>query len=57
MNKNEANKKNEKKQNPPCEPKKKAVKNNDDLNDMLVEGACSPEFSEGCKAIDDETDE
>ncbi len=57
MNKNEANMKNKKKQNLPCVPAKKGVENNDDLNSIVVEGACSPEFAEGCKAIDDETDE
>lgn len=57
MNKNETNMKSKEKQNSPCIPTRKVVINNDDLNNMLVEGACSPEFKEGCKAIDNETDE
>lgn len=53
MNKNEADMKNKDKQNSPSVPAKKAVKSKDDLNDIVVEGACSPEFSEGCKEIDE----
>lgn len=56
MNKNEANMKNKEKQNSPSVPTKKDVKSSDDLNDLVVEGACSPEFAEGCKEIDDEID-
>lgn len=56
MNNKEANMKNKEKQNSPRVPEKKGVKNSDDLNDLVVEGACSPEFAEGCKPIDDETD-
>lgn len=53
MNKNEPNMKNKKL----TEPTKKDVKNSEELLEMPVEGACSPEFSEGCIAIDDEIDE
>lgn len=56
MDKKESNMKNKEKQNSPRVPEKKGVENTDDLNELVVEGACSPEFSEGCKPIDDEAE-
>lgn len=53
MNKNENNTKNKK----VAEPTKKDVKNNEELLQALVEGACSPEFSEGCITFDDDIEE
>ena len=35
------------------EPTRKDVKYNEELLEMPVEGACSPEFSEGCLTIDE----
>ncbi len=52
MNKYDPNTKNKKL----SEPTKNDERYNEEL-EMPVEGACSPEFSEGCITIDDEIDE
>lgn len=57
MNENKTNKKKTNNPNPaPVPVKKDVVNNNDDLNEMRNEGACSPEFSEGCMTIDEEVE-
>jgi len=52
MNKNKTNMKDEKNLNSSSEHEK-----NEQLQGMPVEGACSPEFTQGCITIDHEIDE
>lgn len=57
MNKNDTNMKNKKNLNSSSEPTKKELKKIEELQEMPVEGACSPEFAEGCITIDEENEE
>lgn len=56
MRDNDKKMKDKRNQNLSIETAKKDVKNNVKIKDMPIEGACSPEFPQGCIIIDDEID-
>ncbi|OPZ94135.1 MAG: hypothetical protein BWY74_00806 [Firmicutes bacterium ADurb.Bin419] len=53
MTKNNTNNKNEKKFNLASKSLKRDNNNDENLEDMPTEGACSAEFQQGCVSLDD----
>jgi len=56
MHDNDKKNRDKRNRNSKIETAKKDVKNNVKYKDIPIEGACSPEFPQGCIIIDDEID-